>query len=100
MKGVLRLTALFVLIWSALIPSAYALTNEEIELRFQQLEQENAALKKKLGQVESVLKQQGIDPANPLIEQRVKAGVDCFFGVKSWHNNAATYRIFIFFFTL
>jgi hypothetical protein len=49
------------------------LTNEDIERRFEQLEKENSALREKLEQVESTLKQQGIDPAAPLIERRITA---------------------------
>ena len=51
----------------------YSLTDEEIERRFQLLEQENQALRNKLKSVESVLKHQGIDPEQPLLETPVRA---------------------------
>ena len=51
-----------------------ALTDEEIERRFQQLEQENALLKEKLKRVDKILKSQGIDPENPLLVQTVVPG--------------------------
>jgi opacity protein-like surface antigen len=54
--------------------SVVALTDEEIERRFTQLEQENAALKEKLKKVDNILKAQGIDPENPLTERAVLAG--------------------------
>lgn len=73
---VLRLTALAVMLCSIFTSAAHAMTGEEIEARFRQLEQENTALKEKLEQVESILKQQGVDPANPLTEQTVSASAN------------------------
>ena len=69
----LWLATLILLNLVTVVPGAYALTDEEIERRFQLLEQENAALEDKLRQVESILKGQGIDPANPLVEQKITA---------------------------
>ena len=69
MHRVLRLFVFAMLI--AVNSASYALSNEDIERRFQQLEQENKALRQKLEQVESILKKQGIDPASPLSEQRI-----------------------------
>ncbi|WP_145999095.1 hypothetical protein [Oceanicoccus sp. KOV_DT_Chl] len=71
MHRVLRLFAIAMVL--AVNSSANALTDEDIERRFLQLEQENNTLRKKLEQVESLLKQQGIDPSSPLIEQRITA---------------------------
>ena len=73
MPRVIRLPLLLLLSLVLAVPTAYALTDEDIERRFQALEQENTALREKLQQVESILKGQGIDPANPLIEQQVTA---------------------------
>lgn len=73
MKVVLRLTTLAVMLCCLFTSAAYAMTAEEIEARFRQLEQENSALKQKLQQLESILKQQGVDPSSPLTEQTISA---------------------------
>ena len=56
--------------------AVYAMSEQEIERRFQLLEQENQALRNKLESVESVLKHQGIDPDQPLLETSVRANND------------------------
>lgn len=73
MNRVFRLSLVVLFSGTFALPSAHAITDEEIERRFQQLEAENTALKEKLKKVESVLKSQGIDPVDPLIEQRISA---------------------------
>ncbi len=72
MTGLFR-RVVFVCLLAGAIPNSFALTDEQIEERFRQLETENAALKSQLQQVEKVLKSQGVDPEQPLHEQAVVA---------------------------
>lgn len=64
---------LALLVFSFAAVDALALSDEEIERRFQQLEQENSALKEKLQRVENYLESQGIDPEAPMSERTVSA---------------------------